>query len=141
MSGTGPEMVPMHYLVRSFLVGLLFIPLAIANGALRDLVLTPALGDATGRAVSSLLLALLILFVTLLLAGRLGVNTRAGYLVVGGFWTVLTLCFEFSFFVLVMGHPMDELFADYDLFRGRLWLIVLAATFFAPLLASKIRKR
>ncbi len=131
----------MHYLVRSFLVWLLFIPLAIANGALRDLVVTPLLGDTLGRAISSLTLSFLILLLTMLLVGRLGVNTRAGYLAVGGFWTVLTLLFEFSFFVLIMGHPMDELFADYDLFRGRLWLVVLATMFFAPLLASKMRRR
>jgi hypothetical protein len=130
-----------HYLIRSFLIWLFFIPLAIANGALRDLVLTPALGDALGRAISSLTLSLLILGLTLLLVDRLGVNTRAGYLIVGGFWLVLTLLFEVSFFVLVMGHPMDELLKDYDLFRGRLWLIVLAATFFAPLFAGKTRKR
>jgi len=131
----------MHYLIRSFLVWLLFILLAIANGALRDLVLTPALGDTLGRAVSSLTLSLLILCLTLLLVDRLGVNTRAGYLVVGAFWLVLTLLFEVSFALLVMGHPMDELLKDYDIFRGRLWLIVLTTTLFAPLLASKIRKR
>jgi hypothetical protein len=34
---------------------------------------------------------------------------------------------------------MDELLKDYDIFRGRLWLIVLVTTFFAPLLASKLR--
>jgi hypothetical protein len=131
----------MHYLIRSFLVWLLFIPLAIANGALRDLVLTPALGDTLGRAVSSLTLSLLILGLTLLLVKRLGVNTRVGYLVVGLFWLILTLLFEVSFFVLVMGHPLDELLKDYDIFRGRLWLIVLVTTFFAPLLASKMRKQ
>jgi hypothetical protein len=131
----------MHYLIRSFLVWLLFIPLAIANGALRDLVLTSALGDALGRAVSSLTLSLLIQGLTLLLVDRLGVNTRSGCLVVGAFWLVLTLLFEVSFALLVMGHPMDELLQDYDIFRGRLWLIVLATTFFAPLLAGKMRKR
>ena len=130
----------MHYLIRSFLVWLLFIPVGIANGALRDLMLTPALGDTLGRAVSSLTLSLLILGLALLLVDRLGVNTRAGYLGVGAFWLVLTLLFEVSFALLVMGHPMDELLQDYDIFRGRLWLIVLATTFFAPLLASKIRK-
>jgi hypothetical protein len=130
----------MHYLVRSFLVWLLFIPLAIGNGALRDLVLAPFLGDALGRAVSSLTLSLLILGVTVLLVKRLGVDTRAGYLVVGGFWLVLTILFEFSFFVLAMGHPLDVLLADYDLFRGRLWLVVLATTFFAPLLAARLRR-
>lgn len=130
----------MHYLIKSFLVWLCFIPLAIANGALRDLVVTPALGETAGRAASSLTLSILILGVTVLLVKRLGVNTRAGYLVVGGSWLVLTLLFELSFFVLVMGHPMDELLADFDIFRGRLWLVVLATTFFAPLIAGKIRK-
>jgi len=131
----------MHYLIRCFLVWLLFIPMAIANGALRDLVLTSALGDTLGRTVSSLTLSLLIFGLTLLMVDRFGVNTRAGYLVVGAFWLVLTLLFEVSFALLVMGHPMDELLHDYDIFRGRLWLIVLATTFFAPLLAGKMRKR
>jgi len=130
----------MHYLIKSFLVWLLFIPLAIANGALRDILLTPALGDTLGRAVSSLSLSILILGLTVLLVKRLGVNTRAGYLTVGAFWLVLTVLFEVSFFVLIMGHPMDELLGDFDIFRGRLWLIVLTTTFFAPLLASKMRK-
>jgi hypothetical protein len=133
--------VVVHYLIKSFLVWLLFIPLAIANGALRDLVLAPALGDMLGRAISSLTLSLLILGLTLFMVGRLGVNTRMGYLVVGAFWLILTLLFELWFFVLVMGHPMDELLKDHDIFSGRLWLIVLATTLFAPLLAAKIRKR
>jgi TRAP-type mannitol/chloroaromatic compound transport system permease small subunit len=131
----------MHYLIKSFIIWLLFIPLAVANGALRDLVLIPALGETAGRAVSSLALSLLILGLTLLLVRRLGDLTRAGYLVVGLFWLVLTLLFEFSFALLVMGHPMDALLKDYELFRGRLWLIVVTTTFFAPLLAAKMRKR
>ena len=131
----------MHYLVRSFLVWLLFIPLAIVNGIIRDLLLTPVLGDAAGRAISSVTLSILILGVTALLVRRLGVDTRAGYLLVGGFWLVMTLLFEFSFFVAVMGHPLDELLADFDVFRGRLWVLVLITTFFAPLLASMMRRR
>jgi len=131
----------MHFLIRSFFVWLLFIPVAISSGALRVLMLTPALGNTLGRAVSSLTLSFLFLGLTLFLVDRLGVNTRAGYLVVGAFWLVLTLLFEASFAILVMGHPMDELLQDYDIFRGRLWLIVLVATFFAPLLAGKMRKR
>jgi hypothetical protein len=53
---------------------------------------------------------------------------------------VLTVLFEFGFFALVMGHPMDVLLGEYDLFRGRLWLLVLITTFFAPLLAGLLRK-
>jgi hypothetical protein len=131
----------MHYLIKSFFVWLLFIPLAVVNSALRDLALVPLLGDTMGRDISSLTLALLILVLTLLMVNRLGVYARAACLVVGAFWLILTLMFEASFFVLAMIHPMDKLLKDYDLFRGRLWAIVLAAIFFAPLLAAKLNKK
>ncbi len=130
----------MHYLLRSLLVWLLFIPLAVANGILRDLLLTPLLGDTPGRAASSFSLSLLIFGLTLLLIRRLGISTRREYLLVGLFWLLLTVLFEFTFFVLVMGHPMNVLLQDYDLFRGRLWLLVLATTLLAPLLAARARK-
>jgi len=130
----------MHTLIRSFLVWLLFIPLAVANGVLRDLLLTPALGDTLGRAASSVSLSVLIFCLTLLFVKRLGIGTRRECLLVGGSWLVLTVLFEFTFFVLVMGHPMNVLFQDFDLFRGRLWLLVLATTFFAPLAAARARR-
>jgi hypothetical protein len=129
----------MQVLFRSFLIWLLFIPLAIANGIARDLLLTPALGDLAGRALSSCVLALLILVVTVLLFDRLGADTAVWLLIDGGFWTVLTVLFEFGFFVLARGHPLDELLGEYDLFGGRLWLLVLAAAFFSPLAARRIR--
>lgn len=125
---------------RGFLLWLLFIPLAVLNGVLRDLLLAPALGDPAGRALSSVTLSLLILGLTLIFIGKLGASSRRGLVALGGLWAVLTLLFEFSFFVLVMGHPLDELLGDFDLFRGRLWLLVLATTFFAPLLAARIRR-
>jgi len=131
----------MHFLIRSFLIWLLFMPLAVLNGALRDLLLTPALGDALARAISSLTLSLLIFSLTMLFIRKLGVDTPSGLFIVGGFWLILTIMFEFTFFIVVMGHPMDVLFEDYDLFRGRLWLVVLATTFLAPFLAFRIRGR
>jgi hypothetical protein len=130
----------MHYFIKSFLVWLLFIPLAVANGILRDLLIAPALGDTVGRALSSLTLSVLIFCVTLFFITRLGINTKRECLLVGFFWMVLTLLFEFTFFILVMGHPMNVLLQDYDLFRGRLWLLVLTTTLFAPLLAARARK-
>jgi hypothetical protein len=131
----------MHFLIRSFLIWLLFIPLAVLNGALRDLLLTPALGDTLGRAISSLTLSFLIFGLTVLFIKKLGVDTLQGLFIVGGFWLVLTVMFEFTFFIAVMGHPMDVLFEDYNLFRGRLWFLVLITTFFSPFLAFRFRSR
>lgn len=131
----------MHCLLKSFLIWLLFIPLAIVNGMLRDLLIAPTLGDTLGHAISSVSLSLLILGLTVLLVKQLGVETTPWLLIVGAFWLVLTVLFEFTFFVQVMGHPLDELLGEYDLFRGRLWLLVLVTTLFAPLVASRIRLR
>lgn len=130
----------MAVLFRGFLIWLLFIPLAVLNGVLRDLLLAPVLGGTAARALSSVTLSLLLFCLTVLLIRRIGASSRRELFAVGGLWLVLTLLFEFSFFVLVMGHPLDELLGDFDLFRGRLWLLVLATTFFAPFLAARIRR-
>jgi hypothetical protein len=129
----------MHFLIRSFLIWLLFIPLAVLNGVFRDLLLTPSLGDTLGRAISSLTLSFLIFGLTVLFVKKLGVSTLPGLFIVGGFWLVLTVLFEFIFFIIIMAHPLDVLFEDYNLFRGRLWFLVLVTTFFSPFLAFRIR--
>ncbi|HTG00240.1 MAG TPA: hypothetical protein VK654_06600 [Nitrospirota bacterium] len=131
----------MHYLVKSFFVWILFIPLATANAAFRDLVLIPLLGDASGSNVSSLILALLILGVTFLLLSRLGLRTRAECMATGALWFSLTLIFEMSFFIFARIHPLDKLLQDYDLFRGRLWLLDLVVLLLAPLIAAHLRRR
>lgn len=88
----------MHFLVKGLLLWFLFIPLAVLNGLLRDLPLTPLLGDPAGRAISPVSLALLILGLTRLLIGRLGVGMRGGLLIVGALWLVLSVLFAVAFF-------------------------------------------
>ena len=56
---------------------------------------------------------------------------------IGATWLVMTLAFEF-----VAGHylfhtPWTTLLADYNVFPGRLWILVLAATIAAPALAYR----
>jgi hypothetical protein len=59
---------------------------------------------------------------------------------IGFFWVVITIIFEFVFGHYVMGHPWQKLFADYNLFNGRLWVLVLLNNIFAPLISGKIIK-
>ena len=49
------------------------------------------------------------------------------------FWLVLSLLFEFGFFHYVMHEPWEKLLADYNIFRGRLLIIVWLTTLFLPL--------
>jgi hypothetical protein len=58
---------------------------------------------------------------------------------VGTLWLALTLTFEF-----VVGHygfrkPWADLLADYDVRRGRIWVVVLVVTLLAPLWTARLR--
>ncbi|MDO9070676.1 MAG: hypothetical protein Q7V36_04080, partial [Deltaproteobacteria bacterium] len=70
---------------------------------------------------------------------RLKGATQVSLVKLGLFWTMATIMFEFLFGHYVMGHSWGSLWADYHVFQGRLWPLVLMVTLFGPLLAGKIR--
>jgi hypothetical protein len=47
----------------------------------------------------------------------------------------LTVAFEFFAGHYAFGNSWERLIADYNVFRGRIWILVLLANFFAPLWA------
>jgi protein-S-isoprenylcysteine O-methyltransferase Ste14 len=57
----------------------------------------------------------------------------------GGIWLLLTIVFEFVFGHYVMGHPWSRLFRDYNLLKGRLWVLVLVWTAISPYVFHKIQ--
>lgn len=125
-------------ILRATLVWLLLVAIAIANGLVREAVLTPRWGAATGHVVSSLTLSGLIVFVAWLTIGWVAPASAAAGFVAGGWWLLLTVGFEFGF-GRWRGRGWDELLADYDLSRGRIWLLVLVATFLSPWLVGRWR--
>jgi hypothetical protein len=121
-------------IVRALAVWGLLLVLAVLNGGVRDTWLSPVLGDTIGRAISSVLLALLILLATWLTIRWIGPTTPGQAMAVGALWVGLTLGFEFGVGHYGFGKSWAELLADYDLLRGRIWILVLLATFVAPML-------
>jgi hypothetical protein len=118
-------------------VGILI--LASLNGALRDLVMAPRLGDTVARAISTMLLCGVVLLVTWLTLGWIGPRSRADTLAIGALWVACTLAFEFLAGHYLFRKPWAELLADYDLRRGRIWIAVLVVTFFAPCWVARMR--
>ena len=59
--------------------------------------------------------------------------TKIDLLLIGALWLTLTVVFEFGFGHYVIGHPWKYLLADYNIFKGRLWSLVLLVTFVSPL--------
>ena len=124
---------------RALAVWCLMLILAIVNGGVRDAWLAPWLGDTVGRALSTVLLALLILLATWLTIRWIGPGSAGEALTVGALWVALTLGFEFGAGHYAFGKSWGELLADYDLSRGRIWILVLVVTFAAPLLTLRLR--
>ena len=108
----------------------------VANGFLRQLILTPALGERISRPLSGLTLIVLLYLATFLFLRLTGPAEHASaYWIAGLLWVVLTVAFE-----IVLGTgmrmPFGELLAAYDPRTGNLWLIdVLAILLALPLLA------
>jgi heme/copper-type cytochrome/quinol oxidase subunit 3 len=119
---------------------LLFVVM-FANGALRVLVLQPRLGEDTARQAASLSGAVLVLLVSSGLVRAAPSATPAQLLKVGAAWLAATVAFEFLFGHFVSGLSWRALLADYDVFRGRLWSLILICVALGPWLCGTLRTR
>lgn len=126
-------------IVRALVVWIGILLLASVNGAIRDLLLAPRLGDPAARAISTISLSAVVVLVTWLSIRWIGPASARAAFVIGAFWTLLTLAFEFLGGRYLFGKSWATLLADYDLARGRIWVLVLLVTLLAPLLVARAR--
>ena len=124
-------------LIKSFIVWILFAFLAVGNGVLRQKFVSPKLGGYAGHIISTVMLILLIFIVTFLFVRHLQTSSTKDLLTIGIFWVALTVLFEFGFGHYIAGHPWSKLLADYNIFKGRLWCLVLLNNLVAPIICGK----
>ena len=136
-------------ILKSLLVWVCFIPVAILNGGLREHVLARALGHVLARALgekwalplSGIILSACIFLITWLLLPRtVKALSSKDSLRIGICWVFLTIAFEFVS-GLAGGSTITELLAAYNPLTGNLWLLVLAATLLSPAAVRKITRR
>lgn len=121
-----------------FLAWLPMVLIAILNGVLREKGYRKYLGELRAHLVSTLLgmilLGLYIWGITRLLPlTSADLAWRIGFL-----WSGLTIVFEFGFGHFVMGHSWRKLLQDYNLLKGRVWLLVLIWVTVAPYIFFKL---
>lgn len=122
---------------RGLLVWLVMLAAAVANGAFREMAITPRLGDSSGRVVSSIMLACIIIVIGRLLTPWLALqNSRAAWFTGLG-WMGLTLAFEFLGGHFLFHTPWSQIVREYDIGQGRIWIIVPIATLLAPVLGFR----
>jgi hypothetical protein len=59
--------------------------------------------------------------------------------VIGATWLLLTVAFEFAMGRLLMHRPWPQLFQDYNLLEGRVWVLFLAWLTIAPCVFYRLR--
>lgn len=124
---------------RAFVIWIVLLGLAIANGGVRERILIPRVGDNAGRALSTLTLSVAILLLTWFSLRWIHPLSSRDVWTIGGLWLALTLAFEFLAGHFLFRKQWSELLADYNVFAGRIWMLVLVVTALAPYLVSSAR--
>lgn len=124
---------------KAILFWFLLMVLAIGNGTVRLKFIIPFTGLTAGLAISTVMLCALILGATWLGIGWLGPSNAKQAWSIGVFWLVLTLAFEFGAGHFLFKKSWSELLLDYDLTKGRIWVLVPIVTTLAPWWMAKLR--
>lgn len=124
--------------LKSLIVWLCFIPVAVLNGGLREYVLAKAIGEEWALPVSGAILSVCVFLITKLLLPRIArVSSSKDCWAIGGCWLVLTIAFEFAAGLAGDDGP-TELIAAYNPLTGNLWLLVLATTLLSPIIVKHL---
>jgi hypothetical protein len=124
---------------RSLAVWFVMLLAASGNGAIREGWLIPNLGDAIGRAISTLILCSLVLLLTWSTIRWISPRSTREAWMIGAFWVALTLAFEFLGGRYLFGKSWGELAQDYNLLRGRIWVVALVTIAIAPRVCASAR--
>ena len=109
------------------------------HGVARGALLAPYVGDLRARQIG-VFTGSIIFFVIALASVRWIRATRTPQLLgVGVLWLILTIAFEVSFGRLVLGYSWKRVASDYDLSKGGLLPLGLAALVTSPYAAGRMR--
>jgi hypothetical protein len=108
------------------------VVIAIGNGALRQRWYGHHLSELRAHQLSTLTGVLLFGLYIWALTRLWRLESSAQALTIGCVWLGLTVGFEFLLGYYVMRQPWSRLFRDYNIFAGRLWVVLLLWITVAP---------
>ena len=126
-------------MLKYFLCWFPMILIAVLNGTARDLWYKKFTGDLTGHQISTITLIILFgIYIGFIIKLYPPVSeTQSIY--IGLLWLILTLIFEFGF-GLYRGNSWSKLFSDYNILKGRIWILIPIWVTIAPWIFFRINK-
>jgi TRAP-type mannitol/chloroaromatic compound transport system permease small subunit len=124
-------------ILRALAVWGILLICAIANGGVRTALITPKFGEHIGHIISTLILCIIIFAVTRVMIRWIKPNISINAILIGTLWVSLTVAFEFLAGHYLFGTSWEKIIADYNIARGRIWILVLVTTLISPVLAAR----
>ena len=115
------------------------VVIAILNGTLRIKFMMKYFDELKAHQFSVLTGITLVAIYIWIVTGICLIESSAQAWMIGFMWLIMTILFEFIFGHYVMKQPWEKLFADYNIFKGRLWVVVLIWVTIAPCLFYYLR--
>lgn len=112
--------------------------IAIINGSIRDFVYKKPLGALRAQQVSTFSLLILFALYMYLLIQKYPFRSGKEALLTGFTWMLMTLAFEFGF-GRWRGKSWSELMEDYQIFEGRLWILIPVFLCLGPYLLYRLK--
>ena len=126
----------------AFGVWIIFGILTVINGVIRNRFYEPVIGEYAAHVISTVIAICFVVVGTYLFIRFIGIEySNAELLLIGVFWLILTVLFEFIFGHYVVGNSWERLLADYNILEGRVWSLFLLTALVSPLLISMLLKR
>ena len=113
--------------------------LAIANGALRQATFGMVLPELRAHQLSTLIGSVLMGAFMWVVLRWWPPSSRREAIAIGLLWVSLTVAFEFFMGLVLLGRPVAQVLADYNVFAGRVWVLFLLWLTVAPWLFFRIR--
>lgn len=119
-------------------IPLVFI--AIANGLLREHIIANRVTDLHAHQISTATFLLFFSVYTWFLLSTWRPASTEAAIHIGLIWLGLTVAFEFLFGHYVAGHSWSRLLHDYNIFAGRVWILVPIWVCLAPYVFYQLQK-
>jgi hypothetical protein len=123
-------------LLRALAIWCGLLVIAVLNGAIRVMWLSPAFGDSAAHVLSAFILSAVVIVVAWSAIVWLHPHSANEALLIGDQWVLLTIAFEFLAGYYLFGASWDALLAQYDVSRGEMWVLVLITMLIAPAAAA-----
>ena len=114
------------------------VVIAVINGVVREKGYGRLMSELTAHQLSTGIGIVLFGIYVFILTRLWRIESSGQAFLIGGLWLFLATGFEFIFGHYVMGHPWERLFHDYNLLKGKLWVLLLIWTAIAPYIFLKL---